>query len=266
MKQIISGTREWAAHNVNCCSGCSHGCLYCYARTMAVRFGKIRPEDWTDERLRSAALDKRYGKMDGTVMFPTTHDITPTNVEGCLFVLDKLLVAGNRVLIVSKPHPEIIVHICRRYVLRREQILFRFTIGADSNTVLSFWEPGAPSLEERLDALRAARAGGFDTSVSMEPLLTPERVAVLVALVEPWVSHSIWIGKANLLRYRSAWARKHVDCDLLEAEIKRIEAGQTDEKVREIYELLKDNPKIRWKKSYKKVIGLEMPAEAGLDV
>ena len=266
MKREITGTREWAAHNVNCCSGCAHGCLYCYARAMAVRFNRCRPEDWTTETLRQAAIDKTYSKMDGTVMFPTTHDITPMNVEGYLIVLEKLLQAGNKVLIVSKPHPEIIERICKIWRLWTERILFRFTIGADSESVLSFWEPGAPTLAERLEALRTARAYEFDTSVSMEPLLTPERVAVFVAVVEPFVNHSIWIGKANMLRYRSAWARKHVDCGMLEAEIRRIEAGQTDAKVREIYEALKDNPKIRWKESYKKVIGLALPDKAGLDV
>ena len=87
-KRPITGTREWAAHNVNCCLGCSHGCLYCYARAAAVRFCLLKPADWTTERIRVAAVRKRYGLYDGTVMFPTTHDITPGNLSACLTVLD----------------------------------------------------------------------------------------------------------------------------------------------------------------------------------
>jgi DNA repair photolyase len=34
------GTREWASTNVNFITGCSNNCLYCYARAMAIKFGK----------------------------------------------------------------------------------------------------------------------------------------------------------------------------------------------------------------------------------
>ena len=69
----------------------------------------------------------------------------------------------------------------------------------------------------------------------------------------------IKIGKANRLRSRCVPGTS-------EEEIARIEAGQTDERVREIYEELKDQPKVRWKESYKRVLGLEEAASAGLDV
>jgi len=36
------------------------------------------------------------------VMFPSSHDITPTNLAGCLTVLKKLLEVGNEVLIVNR--------------------------------------------------------------------------------------------------------------------------------------------------------------------
>lgn len=48
--------------------------------------------------------------------------------------------------------------------------------------------------------------------------------------------------------------------------IAKIEAGQTDAVVRGIYEMLKNEPKVRWKESYKAVLGLELAAVAGLDV
>ena len=102
------GAREWSAHSVNCCTGCSHDCLYCYARAMAVRFRRVKEEDWKTEVVRQISVDKKYRKLNGRVMFPTSHDITPGNIDACLVVLKKLLAAGNDVLLVSKPHLECI--------------------------------------------------------------------------------------------------------------------------------------------------------------
>ena len=43
--------------------------------------------------------------------------------------------------------------------------------------------------------------------------------------------------------------------------IQRIEDGQTDEQVRRVYELLKDQPKVRWKESYCSVLGIKQTVE-----
>ena len=42
-----------------------------------------------------------------------------------------------------------------------------------------------------------------------------------------------------------------------------LEAGQTDACIREVYSALKDEPKIRWKESYKSILGLKLQTEAG---
>jgi DNA repair photolyase len=41
-REITSGTKEWADHNVNCIRGCSNDCRYCYAKIMAKRFGRCK--------------------------------------------------------------------------------------------------------------------------------------------------------------------------------------------------------------------------------
>lgn len=81
----------------------------------------------------------------------------------------------------------------------------------------------------------------------------------MFAAVEPFVTDTVWIGKLNQIRVRSTHGT-----DL--KEIKRIEVGQTDEAVRFVYEQLKDEPKVRWKESYKAVLGLELAESAGLDI
>ena len=253
----ISGTKEWSVESVNCVTGCSHNCRYCYAR--ARRHWIERPEDWAAMRVREHDVRKPRRKAGGTVMFPTTHDITPEVLEPCLKVIFKILSAGNKILIVSKPHLECIRAIDRDFQAFRDQILFRFTIGAIDDGILSYWEPGAPTWSERLASLRFASQRGWQTSVSAEPLLDASNVGKLVAAVRPFVSDTIWIGKMNQVRARAVPGTS-------EEAIRRIEAGQTDDAVRGVYAALKDDPLIRWKESYKTVLGLELATEAGLDV
>ena len=177
------GTREWAPKNVNCCTGCSHDCRYCYARGMAVRFRQVKPEEWKEERIRWKDVRKRYRHFEGTVMFPSSHDITPQNLVACLIVLRKLLRAGNKVLVVSKPHLECIRVICRVFEDYKDQILFRFTIGASDNEILSFWEPNAPRFKERLESLRYAFGKGFNEFYAQAQSMGVEYVKGKVAKI-----------------------------------------------------------------------------------
>ena len=153
MKKKVFGTTEWAASNANCISGCSHNCHYCYAKTMAIRFHRKTTETWKIEEPRPL---RKIGKRVGRIMFPTTHDISLTNYNLCFDYLDLILQTGNEVLIVSKPHLEVIEKLCSRFIKYKDKILFRFTIGSASEETLALWEPGAPNLSERLSALETA--------------------------------------------------------------------------------------------------------------
>lgn len=266
----ISGTKEWAKHSANICSGCSHRCLYCYGSAMAIRFKRKRPdsceedsplERWSTETVDRRKVDKRYGKRKGRIMFPTTHDITPGLLNDCLTVLLKMLAAGNEVLIVSKPHRECVVALCRDLAPWCDQVMFRFTIGSTDDAVLSFWEPGAPGFGERLRCLRHAQEAGYATSVSCEPMLDRNAEALVLAC-EPYVTDSIWLGKANMLLQRM---RQNGCNDEQPARGRELVSWQNDEAIRALYERLKSRPVVRWKESVKKVVGLELPTKAGLD-
>lgn len=258
----ISGTKEWSVESVNIIKGCPHRCRYCYARSRAVDYRQCPShEAWGTEyhELRVAELKKRRKLVDGRVMFPTTHDITPEFLEPCIGILTNLLAAGNDVLIVSKPHLDCIKAVCRRLAMFREQVLFRFTIGAKDDRILSYWEPGAPSFRERRASLQHAHGEGFATSVSCEPLLDADNVVELFHTLEPFITDTIWIGKMNEINRR-------VQPGTDPAEIERIKRGQADHRIREIYAALKGQPKVRWKESYKAVLGLDLATQAGLDV
>ena len=259
----VSGTKEWSVASDNCVLGCSHQCRYCYARSMAFQYRRIQDaNEWgtTYNHVRKGQITKRRDKVTGgRVMFPTTHDITPEHLDACLVVIQKNLQVGNQLLITSKPHLDCIQQICEHCFSRRDQILFRFTIGACDQDILHYWEPGAPTFLERTGALRLAYSWGFQTSVSCEPLLDSENVLELIDYLTPWTTDSIWIGKMNQVRKRC------IDGTNEEA-IQCILGGQTDEMVLKVYHQLKDHPLIKWKESYKEVVGLELPQEIGLDV
>ena len=255
------GTQEWAVKTINCCSGCSHDCIYCYAKGMAVRFKQLTPGQWPLERIRQKDVDKIYPKYDGQVMFPSSHDITPNNLVGCLSALRCLIIVGNRMLVVSKPHLDCIKRFCKMFRPYRRRILLRFSIGACDDRILSYREPGAPSYAERKACLQYAYFSDFRTSVSVEPMLDSANIDLLVEDLSPYVTHSIWLGTMNHIGRFG----KGADMDLTQA-INRIKQGQLDVMIRQIYQRHKNNPMIRWKKEIKKIVGIPVPKQNGLDI
>jgi hypothetical protein len=129
------------------------------------------------------------------------------------------------------------------------------------DSILEYWEPGAPRYIERLNALRCAYDKAYATSVSIEPMLDASNVVWLVKHFKPYVSDTIWIGKMNKPEQRVK-AKTWEDRERLRLIIE----GQTDEKIKAIYESLKGEPKVRWKESIKSVVGLPLATEAGTDL
>jgi DNA repair photolyase len=249
------GTKEWSDYNINCVTGCSHDCRYCYAKSMAIRFGRKTPETWKDEEIRTDHLSKRYMKSkDGKrFMFPSTHDITPTNLSACIQKLTNLLAPGNVGIIVTKPHFECIEALCDVLPMFKNQIIFRLTIGSSDSRSLKFWEPGAPDFEERLASLKYAHSKGYQTSVSCEPMLD-YNIQDVVEQVLPYVTETVWIGKPNLLKSRLS-INGHNDEETM-ARADRLLHSLSDQYIWDLYDKYKDNPKIRWKDSIKKVVGI----------
>lgn len=260
MSKPVFGTKEWAHSNENILYGCQHDCRYCYAKAMSPRHGR-KIEDWNTPVPRKK---KGYGKRKGRIMFPTTHDIHPENLDIVLETLEKMLKPGNDLLIVSKPHFECIKAICDKMRSYKKQILFRFTIGSADNAVLSLWEPNAPPFEERLQCLKHAYEKEYSTSVSCEPMLD-ESITAVVNMARLYVTDAIWLGKANFLMERLKMNGYGKDPKMLDAAEKLL-ATQTDEKIKNLYELYKSDPVIKWKESIKKVVGIEVPTELGLDI
>jgi len=268
MSKPKSGTREWSEHSANCCTGCRHGCLYCYAAEMAARFGRIPSrEAWTKEVPRRPTI-RASRKYTGRIMFPTTHDITEGNAGACLDTLVALLAAGNDVLVVSKagPHVAPLLVAARELAGDRGRLELRVSLTHLNPAIGKLWEPGAPTAIARCEALGAADAEAIPTSISIEPLLEPTHATEIVKNAF-WsggdggaTGGEIWIGAANQLRKRTAWCR---DLPGLEAEVQYLECWQVPERMREVFERVRrlGLKQVRWKDSYQRALGIDERGE-----
>ena len=252
-KPKITGTREWADFNVNCVSGYSNDCRYCYAKNMAKRFGRATDENWKIMRVNQKKVEKNYGLKSGRVMFPSSHDITddPKIEIACFSVLSTLLESGNKVLVTTKPRFNTIKKIVSRFQEYQDSMQFRFTITSLNDKLLKFWEPNAPLFQERLNSLRFAFDNDFRTSVSIEPFLDyhPEE---LVRQVELYCTESIWIGKMNYIQRNNLtpFEQKFYE---------NVRKNYSLEHLEEVFLNLKNNPKIRFKDSFGIIINYDSP-------
>ena len=255
-KQHQWGTHEWSPYTLNCITGCINNCKYCYSKEMAIRYNRSSPGTWENETVRPHDLTKNIKKYGARVMYPSAHDIRPEHLNENLVFLKHILEAGNEVLIVSKPHLVCIKAICKKFAAYKEKIIFRFSIGSADDAVLKFWEPNATDFKERLDCLKLAHKNGFGTSVSSEPMLD-DNIDKVIKKVSPFVTETIWVGKINHLIGVKGRGRLdfngHNDPATM-AKATELIAWQSDDKIMQLYDAHKNDPKIMWKESIKKVV------------
>lgn len=262
MKNNSNGTKEWSVKSANFITGCSNNCSYCFSRATAIRTKRKTQDNWKEEIVRLKDLNKKWKLVEGgRIMFPSSHDITPKHLQESIQFLRNIVAPGNEVLLVSKPHLECIKAICDEFTEYKKKILFRFTIGSANDEVLKFWEPGAPSFADRIKSLKYAYETDYSTSISCEPMLD-NKIGDVISTVRPYVTHSIWLGKMNEMKHRLT-----LNTELtqeLKDKANQLNVWQSDNKIKSLYEIYKNDPLIRWKSDIKKVVGIPL-GEIGSD-
>ena len=252
-KKASTENRQWADKYENLISGCAHDCKYCYAKAMIVQYKKNTVDNWKNEVIRNPyLLTKKFRKRNDLIMFPSSHDITPEHLQENMTFLGNILAAGNKVLIVTKPHLECVKLMCDVFPPFKDNILFRFTIGSVDSDTLQFWETNAPDFNERLESLKYAFNAGYQTSVSCEPMLD-DKVDQVIDKVSPYVTETIWLGKPNRLIERLSMNGFQYDQPVMN-QARKLMGLFSDANIVTLYARYRDNPKIMWKDSIKKVL------------
>jgi len=253
----LTGIQELAPLGCNITKhGCEYQCKYCWNNANCVWTHGLSPDKLGEEVIDLDKLNKAIEKKADSVLYPNTHDITPRHLPLHLTYIRKLLEVYPQVTIISKPNLESIKAICKAFPEYRGSITFLFTIGTLDDEIRKFWEPKAPSIPERLECLKYAHSQGFKTSVIAEPMLdnNPDE---LVKRVKPFVTDVIWLGNGKRMLQRVS-CNGHKDAET-KARVRQLEAWQSEENTRALYQRLNVDPQVRWKETIQLIVGLQGP-------
>ncbi len=204
-KTILSKSRI-QDYALNAYVGCAHNCSYCYARYMRRFSGHREPwGEFVDVKINAAELLARevQKKEKGTVWISGVCDAYQPLEEKYRLTrccLEILVEQGWPVVIQTKSP----------LVLRDIDLLKKaadaeagFTITTADERMRRIFEPGAPPIEKRVEALRILHAEGIKTFVMVAPLLPG--ADKLAELLKGAVDHAL-IDRYNY--FYANWAYK----------------------------------------------------------
>jgi DNA repair photolyase len=155
--------------------GCSHACIYCYARSYALRRG--RTEAWgsyVDVKPNIAdvlAKEARKGLKRGVVGVSTLTDAyqpiesSKRLTQRCLGIL---LENGFQVAIQTKS--DLVVRDIEALMAHGEGVSVGFTVTTLDRDLARRIEPGAPAPDRRVDALSRMASAGLVTWIFIGPI------------------------------------------------------------------------------------------------
>ena len=193
---------EYAPLAANYYSGCSHGCVYCYAPT--VRHMK-RDEFHENAGVREGALEvmkKEVVKLaaageKGPVLFSfTTDPYQPLDTEK-RWTREAIKIvngAGLSVSILTKGGKRSFddIPLLAKFPGNR----YGVTLTSGDNLISKAWEPDAAPHWERVEGLIRAKHAGVKTWVSLEPVIAPVETLAIIESTAEFVDE-FKIGKLN---------------------------------------------------------------------
>lgn len=191
--------REYSELALNLYTGCAHACRYCYCPSIMRR----TLEDWSSNPQPRkgilSALDNQASTMHGDhrevlLSFMSDPYQSEDSAKLTSHALDILARHMINVQVLTKNPARALATDAAALV--RNRFKLATTVCFMSERLREEWEPGAPSIASRIEAIKSAHAMGIRTWVSVEPVVDPssalDGIAALLGHVDFWK-----IGKMN---------------------------------------------------------------------
>lgn len=222
-----------ADYCINPYVGCFHGCRYCYA-TFMKRFTN-HTEPWgsfVDVKINAAeVLEKQLKRAEkGSIIISSVTDAYQP-IEAKYKLTRKCL----EVLLQHQHQFSVDILTKSPLVLRDMDLIKRFknfyvgiTITTDAEDIRKVFEPNAPSISARINALKKLHDNGVSTYVLIGPVL-PMKPEALVERIKPYAD-SIIIDRMNYASktvkiYRQLKLERWLDDGFIENIIYRLKKG-----------------------------------------
>jgi DNA repair photolyase len=163
-------------YTVNPYLGCWHGCVYCYARYMT-KFSKSKCQwgEFVDVKINAPEMLKRelFGLKKGLVSLSTVTD--PYQAPERKYrltrrILEELAAYNFSVSILTKSNLILRdIDILKKF--ERNNLEVGFSITTLDEEVRRHFEPNAPSIKDRINALKQLSEQGIKTWVFIAPIL-----------------------------------------------------------------------------------------------
>lgn len=189
---------EYSPLACNLFNGCRHACKYCYCPEIQ----RKSLEDWTRNPVpRDRILEKlevNARKISGDkreILFSFMSD--PYNSPAsATYTRQALLICEANRLRVQVLTKAGCFAVNDFDILSRNGWKFGSTIIFSKESSRREWEPGAPSLQSRVDAVKKAKLENIYCWVSLEPVIYPEQALTVIDRMKDLVD--FWkIGKIN---------------------------------------------------------------------
>ena len=196
--------REYCELAMNLYSGCSHGCLYCYAPAALhvdqATFAQPHPR-LSRKEISLSAYKVRLDRSIYPAVVPspvllcfTCDPYQPIDAEHQLTrrAIEALHMFGLPFTVLTKAGKLA----QRDFDLYETRDSFGTTLTFMDETMSRQWEPGAATPDERMANLAAAHERGIPTWVSLEPVIEPAESLAVIYATHDFVDH-YKVGKLN---------------------------------------------------------------------
>ena len=189
---------EYSPLALNLYTGCAHGCKYCFAADSRWTTPEKFSSNVQPRKGILAAIERDCKRMKGDprpiLLCFHCDPYPPAQVEDVTRPALEILEKYNMIAqILTKAG----TRACRDFeILSRNNWQFGTTLIFMDDSLRSEWEPKAPSVADRIDAIVMAHWAGIKTWVSVEPVVDPVQALMVIDALLPFVS--FWkIGKIH---------------------------------------------------------------------